>query len=163
MAEDLILSHWHQSIEGLGIVPSEFYAAVETAITTHKVPDVALTRVKQAEGGAFSAQREYLRVRRGEYHFDICGAPFANGSFVSWWLVQEAGCARGCLSVIPVLGWMLLAFLYRETYYKIDTRLMFQGAIHSAVLEVVDALTKAKGLRALEGEERKPTIRKLLG
>src|ERR1051325_3551611 len=110
-----------------------------------------------------SAQRLYLRARRGEYFFDICGAPFADGSFVSWWVVEEPGCMKGCLLGIPVLDALLLVLLFRETYYKVDTRrLMFQDAIHSAVLEVVDGLTKAKGLRELAGDERRPTMQKLM-
>jgi hypothetical protein len=39
---------------------------------------------------------------------------------------------------------------------------MFQDAIHSAVLEVVDALTKANGLRELSPTERQPTMQKLM-
>lgn len=163
MADDVLLSHWHQSIPGLLLVPSEFYEAVSQAILRRNVPGVNLAAHWFAEGAIGSAHRLYLRAKRNEYHFDICGAPFADGSFVSWWLVEETGCARGCLTAIPVLGWMLLALLFRETYYKVDTRLMFQDAIHSAVLEVIDEMTKAKGLRALEGEERKPTVRKLVG
>jgi len=44
----------------------------------------------------------------------------------------------------------------------VDTRLMFQDAIHSAVLEVLDSLTKANGLRPIEGPERQPTMQKLM-
>src|SRR5579859_1235670 len=132
MAEDVLLSHWHQSISGLSIVPSEFYEAVSQAVLRRNVPDVNLAAHYFAEGAIGSAQRLYLRAKRNEYHFDICGAPFADGSFVSWWLVEQAGCARGCLSVIPIFGWMMLTLFFRETYYKVDTRLMFQDAIHSA-------------------------------
>ncbi len=163
MAEDVIRSHWHHSIPGLSIVPTEFYEAVSQAILKKNIPGVKLTSNNFAEGPIGSAQRLYLRAKRNEYHFDICGAPFADGSFVSWWLIEEAGCAKGCLSVIPLLGSMLLALFFRQTYYTIDTRLMFEGAIHDAILQVIDGLTKANGLRMLEGDERKPEMRKLLG
>lgn len=156
MSGPVVLSHWHQSISGLSVVPSEFYEAVGQAIARRNIPGVKITGTYYSEGMIGSAQRLYLRAARGEYYFDICGAPFGDGSFVSWWLVEETGCARGCLLMTPVLGWLLLLLIYRETYYKTDTRLMFQDAIHSAVLEVVDAMTKAKGLRALADEERKP-------
>jgi hypothetical protein len=161
-SEAVVLSHWHQSIEGLSITPSEFYAAVKAAVEARNIPGVWIGKASTAEGAVFSAEREYLRVKRGDYYFDICGAPFANGSFVSYWFTQDEGCLRGCLSIIPILGWMLLVFIFRETFYKVDTRLMFQGAIHSAILEVVDGMMQAKGLRALSAEERKPTITKLL-
>ena len=35
-----------------------------------------------------SAKREYLRMQRGKYAFDICAAPFGNGFFVSWWFTS---------------------------------------------------------------------------
>ncbi len=118
MAEDVLLSHWHQSIPVLSIVPSEFYEAVSQAILKRNVPGVNLAAHYFAEGAIGSAQRLYLRAKRNEYHFDICGAPFADGSFVSWWLVEEAGCARGCLSAIPIREWMLLALCDRSTVFS---------------------------------------------
>ena len=162
MAEPVVHSHWHQSIAGLPISPTEFYEAVGKAIEKRNVPGVKINGTYFSEGGIGSAQRLYLRAKRNEYYFDICGAPFADGSFVSWWLVEDTGCMRGCLMAIPVLGWLLLVLLFRETYYKVDTRLMFQDAIHSAVLEVVDAMTTAKGIRGLTEAERTPTLQKLL-
>ncbi len=162
MSEPVFHSHWHQSFPGLSIVPSEFYEAVAQAIAKRNIPAVKISGQYFAEGGLGSAQRLYLRAQRNEYYFDVCGAPFADGSFVSWWLFEEAGCAKGCLMAIPVIGWLMLAFMYRVTYYKVDTRLMFQDAIHSAVMEVVDGYTNAKGLRALTEEERKPSMEKLL-
>jgi hypothetical protein len=162
VSEPVIHSHWHQSVAGLAIVPSEFYAAVGQAIASRNIPGVRITAKYFSEGAIGSAQRLYLRAQRNEYYFDICGAPFANGSFVSWWLAEDAGCLRGCLLGIPFLGWLLLVLFFRETYYKVDTRLMFQDAIHSAVLEVVDNLTKTNGIRALSEAERKPTMEKLL-
>jgi len=40
MAEQVIHSHWHQSISGPAIVPSEFYEAVGTAIMKRDIPGV---------------------------------------------------------------------------------------------------------------------------
>lgn len=162
MFETVIHSHWHQSISGLAITPTEFYKAVWETAEKRNIPGLHLTHEYHAEGAVGSAQRLYLRIRRNEYYFDICGAPFADGSFVSWWLVEDTGCMRGCLLAIPILGWILLLLVFRETYYKVDTRLMFQDAIHSAVLEVLDGLTKANGLRPIDGPARQPTIQRLM-
>jgi hypothetical protein len=35
------------------------------------------------------ADREYIRVRRGKYLYDICGAPFAKGFFFSSWMAEK--------------------------------------------------------------------------
>jgi hypothetical protein len=45
------------------------------------------------------------------------------------------------------------------TYYVVDTGLMFQQAVHNAVLEVIDQVTSANGVRALSEFERKPTLK----
>lgn len=59
---------------------------------------------------------------------------------------------------LPYVG-PVYEFLFRPiTYYKLDTAAMFQGAVHTAVLEVIDGLTKANGLRALSEDERKPVL-----
>jgi hypothetical protein len=162
MSEPVIHSHWHQSISGLSITPTEFYEAVARAIEAKNIPGIKIEGKYYAEGMIGSAQRLYLRAKRNEYYFDICGAPFADGSFVSWWLAEDTGCMRGCLMALPIIGWLLLVLIYRETYYKVDTRLMFQDAIHSAVLSAVDGFTTAKGLRALSAAERTPTMMKLI-
>jgi hypothetical protein len=137
----------------------EFYAQVEAAIDRRQVPDARQERIHWREGGPLSPKREYLRVRRREHVFDICAAPFGNGFFVSWWL----GEFRGCLAALAEIPWLGL-FLQRlrpVTYYRVDTALMFQESVHHAVLEVVDQLTEAKGLRALTEAERKPILREI--
>jgi hypothetical protein len=64
---------------------------------------------------------------------------------------------------IPVLGWFYAKFFQPPTYYKADTVLMFQSVVHTAVLEVVDSLFTAKGIRALSEQERKPIMREFYG
>jgi hypothetical protein len=147
-----IISHWYHLIEGLQASPKEFYASVEQAIQKRQIPNARTSRVDWREAGPLSAKREYLRVHRHEYIFDVCGAPFGNGFFFSWWL----GEAEGCLGALLPL---MRSFFRRRTYYQIDTALMFQESVHSAVLEVIDGMTSARGIRALSELERKPILR----
>lgn len=207
-----VITHWHQLLEGLAASPMDFYAAVETAVERRQIPGAVRSRVDWHEGGVLSAKREYLRVKRGRHVFDICGAPFGAGFFVSSWLVEPRspygplalvlllvglliaivvsmdalGFVKGLLLLIvgfpalfflvnalsrdiegwddalvamPVVGPFYERIFRPATYYKIDTALMFQSAVHDAVLEVVDGLGRAKGLRALTELERKPTMR----
>ncbi len=209
----IVFSHWYQLIENLQASPMEFYASVEEGIKRRQLPDAKVSRVDWREGGLFSAQREYLRVGRGRNVFDICGAPFGNGFFVSWWLGELpspygplallglgvgifllsgfftmlfgtfaglilaipgipllfwvfarylVGQVEGwddALAAMPLLGGLYVRWFRPATYYRIDTALMFQSAVHQAVLGVVDEMTKAKGLRALSELERKPMLR----
>ncbi|WAC06734.1 MAG: hypothetical protein OS130_10790 [Thermodesulfobacteriota bacterium] len=154
----LVISHWHHLIEGLQDSPQRFYASLEGAISRRQIPGTELSRIDYREGGIFSAKREYFRVRRGEYVFDICAAPFGNSFFVSWWLGELMGCLWGFFAAIPVLGVLMMRAFRPETYYRLDTALMFQELVNSAVLEVVDEITKAKGIRALSEFERKPIL-----
>ena len=61
---------------------------------------------------------------------------------------------------LPLIGSIYNAIFRPDTYYKLDTIDMYQKAVHAAVLEVVDALMSAKGLRALGPEARLPTLGK---
>lgn len=154
----VVLAQWSTLVEGLQWSPKDFYASVEQSIQRRQLPDIFLSRVNYAEGGPFSAKREYLRVTRKDHIFDICGAPFGTGFFFSSWLGERP---RGCLAVlliIPLLNIFVAAFR-RETYYKMDTAMMFQESVHNAVLEVIDGLTTARGMRALSELERKPVMR----
>lgn len=63
---------------------------------------------------------------------------------------------------MPILGSLYDFVFHPPTYYKLDTIDMYQKAVHSAVLEVVDGVMSAKGLRALAPEARQPTMRDFL-
>jgi len=162
VAPESILAQWSSLVEGLQFSPKDFYASVEQTVQLRRLPDISVSRVSYAEGGLFSAKREYLRVERKDHIFDICGAPFGTGFFFSSWLgTRPSGCL-GILLLIPLLNILIRSFK-RETYYKIDTALMFQESVHRAVLEVIDSITSAKGVRALSELERKPVMRNFFG
>ena len=161
-----VVSHWYQRFEGFSIEPKAFYDTLGRAIEKRKIPDSTMNQIECTEGGVFSAKRLYLRVDRKNHYFDICGAPFGNGFFISWWLIQKpAGCLTGCLLSLTPIPWLggfaqvLLNMFSPITYYRVDTELMFQSAVHAAVLEVVDRITEARGIRALSETERKPIMR----
>lgn len=157
----VVISHWYHLIEGLQDSPQRFYALSEEAIKRRTVPDIKISHITYREGGILSAKREYLRIGRKEYLFDICAAPFGNGFFISWWLGEALGFFWRLMLVIPIWGELLWNLSRPATYYRLDTALMFQEMVHSAVLDVVDALTEAKGLRGLSESERKPILREL--
>ena len=106
-----ILQHSPLLIEGLQFSPKEFYAKVEQALVARQVPDIAIERIDWKEGGALSARREYLRIRRERLIFDICAAPFGAGFFVSTWFGRE-----------PLrVAWLVLIFLAVSSVLFVDT------------------------------------------
>jgi hypothetical protein len=86
---------------------------------------------------------------------------------IDCWLV--ALCARlgwddpeAAIMAVPLLGWIYEHEFAPQTYYRLDTIMMFRAAVHAVVLETIDGLMTAKGLRALTEDERKPVFQKLL-
>jgi hypothetical protein len=61
---------------------------------------------------------------------------------------------------VPIVGWIYERIFAPATYYAIDTALMFQDAVHNAVMEVIDCVTANKGVRALTEAERKPIMKR---
>jgi len=161
-----VLSHWHKLFEGFQASPEQIYSQMEQAIERRKIPDVKISRISYPEAGALSARREYLRVQRMDYIFDICAAPFGTGFFVSWWLGEPRRLLRLIIWILlilflPIVGLIIVIFWWislRETYYRLDTALMFQDSVHSAVLEIIDQATEGKGIRAMSELERKPIL-----
>jgi hypothetical protein len=68
---------------------------------------------------------------------------------------------EAAIMAVPFLGAFYQRIFAPETYYRIDTMLMFQSAVQAAVLEVIDGLTTQKGLRRLGDDERKPIFHNL--
>jgi len=174
-----VLSHWHRLFEGFQESPQRIYGLLEEAINKREIPDVNISRISYPEAGALSAGREYFRVQRREHIFDVCVAPFGTGFFISWWLGETRKfswlLAVILVAVITGIGlaiklpwWLPLGIgltivglwklSLRPTYYRLDTALMFQDSVHSAVLEVIGQATEGKGLRTLSEVEKKPIM-----
>lgn len=154
-----IISHWNQMIPGLEQSSLEFYQMVEQGLADLHLKNVRLERIKLSEGGIFSAKREYLQIRRDNQVFHVCAAPFGPSFFISWWLGSVETGLWALIGRWPVVGLLIQRFLRPMTYFKIDTALMFQSLTHGAVLEALDGLTAAKGIRQLNADERKPVMR----
>lgn len=74
-------------------------------------------------------------------------------------LVRNGTMADAVARSVPLVGNIYVAMFKPDTYFRIDSMEMFQKAAHNAVLDVIDAMTNEKGLRALTESERKPTMR----
>src|SRR5580658_4329801 len=103
---DSALGHWSKLFPGLRVAPLEFYARVEAVVLRRAIPDTVVERVEYREGGAFSGIRQYLRVRRRREVFDICGAPFGNDFFFSWWFAEVRPTLPSIVSILIILGYL---------------------------------------------------------
>lgn len=84
-------------------------------------------------------------------------------AFVGWLLrtgrLQLEHQLEEFLLGLTVIGPIWDRFWRPITYFEIDTASMFLSATHQAVLDVVDEVTKMKGLEPLSDAERKPVMR----
>jgi hypothetical protein len=60
---------------------------------------------------------------------------------------------------MPIFGWLYERLFSPNTYYKMDTALLFQESVRHAVQEVIDQMISEKGIRALTDVEKKPIMR----
>ena len=147
-------SHWEHSFNNLQFSSMEFYKLVEDSIRKHEIPSVTFSRVTHFQAGIFSSKREYLRVSRDEYIFDICAAPFGKDFFVSWWLGESL---RSVLARIPFINTLIGKNSKIKSFYQQDTEAMFRASVTQGLMEAIDGMTTLKGIRALSEMERQST------
>jgi hypothetical protein len=78
-----VIQYWYVLFDNFETPASEFYQAIEHDLVARELTGMEISRVEYAEGGALSARREYLRMRRERLIFDICAAPFGTAWFFS--------------------------------------------------------------------------------
>lgn len=149
----VVLSHWHHGFAHFEYAPLEFYASTKAAIQTYQIPEVDFDEIIHFEEGILGGSRKYLQVKRRNYYFDICAAPFGTGFYVSWYLVEKRGFVKEFLRRWPFIA----SLIDMKTYYQIDTEMMFKEYVHMGLMEAIDEMTTAKGLRALSESERQIT------
>ncbi|PKO18700.1 hypothetical protein CVU37_04760 [candidate division BRC1 bacterium HGW-BRC1-1] len=117
------LGNWHKLFSDFETSPTAFYNTVEKAVEKRQIPDAATSTVEWRESGLTSAKRQYLRIERGPYVFDICAAPFGSGFFFSWWFAKK--CPSPIKSLIAIILMVLFVLILpqyligRETLFSI--------------------------------------------
>ncbi len=100
--------------------------------------------------------------------FGILLAPiyFVGGLVLIFFLLRQA--AQGGLAGFdsflmkaPVFGTIYEKYFRPLTYYRLDLIQAYHSAVHAALMEAIDEVTKAKGMRPLSEEERKPVMKDL--
>jgi hypothetical protein len=156
-----IISRWNTMVQHMQQSSNDFYQEVERLIASHNLKDVKLERVNIAEGGLFSSKREYLQVRRQDFVFHVCAAPYGNGFFVSWWFGTVEKGFVAWLKNLPYVGMLFTAVVTPLTYYRIDTANMFNAITSGAVEDTLDSVMAKQQIKALTYEQKKPMMREL--
>jgi hypothetical protein len=117
-----VLSHWYTLVDDFQYSTADFYAEIEKELTAREVPRLTISRVEYLEGSVFSDKREYLRLARERYAFDVCAAPFGRIYFFSLRLVEIKRSPVVLVVIVAALLGSLLfglksCFSNRYSYY----------------------------------------------
>lgn len=107
-----VRSHWHHRCEGITVPVDPFYQLVMERLAQKQIPDARIEKVLWREGGIISPAREYLRIGLGKHIFDVCTAPFGNGTFFSCWSAEKKPSGIwGLLALILLVGLGFVTFV----------------------------------------------------
>lgn len=62
------------------------------------------------------------------------------------------------LYLMPLLGAIYESWFHPLTYFREDQNNMYREAVHRAVLETIDSISKEKGIKPLTEDEKKPVV-----
>ncbi len=148
-----VISHWSHNFQSFTLSADEFYTAAQDIIASHKMPNTKIVRVVHKEGGLFSSNREYLRIKHANLVFDVCAAPFGKDFFISWWLYETEGTATNLLKGTKI-GSFLKSRETSKTFYQVDREEMFRSCVHECILAAIIKVTEGKAEWGLNKEEK---------
>ncbi|MBN9483121.1 MAG: hypothetical protein BGO70_01125 [Bacteroidetes bacterium 43-93] len=137
---------WQNFYDGLSISASDFYNKVKEGLEQRNIPNLSYAKESFLESHIFSSKRQYMRIIRAEYVFYVCAAPFGTGTFISEWVCIKT---EGRINRIPIISKLAGKDRTDKSFYQIDTESMTRMAIHFTVLDVLNSLTTASGVRGL--------------
>ncbi|MEP7108670.1 MAG: hypothetical protein ABI760_11825 [Ferruginibacter sp.] len=149
-----VRGHWQHYFDNLKFSSQEFYQTIEATVKAKQVPKLHTSRISYGEGGILYDNREYLRISRYKVVFDVCAAPFGQGFFISSWRGDLPDMWILIISALPFIGKSMANTLSKKTYYQEDTEAMFASLVHQSILEAIDEVTNAHGIRQLSELER---------
>lgn len=137
---------WQHFYDGFAFSANDFYAKVKAGLEERKITNISVTTESFLESHIFSDKREYLKITRAEYVFYLCAAPYGTGTFVSEWLCVKR---EGNINRIPIVSKLMGKDRNDKSFYQIDTEAMTRMAIHSTMIDVLNTMTTASGVRGL--------------
>ena len=164
----MIIGRWQQLVDGLDYSTNDFYNKLEAQFNRRNVPDLQMGRVVFRQKGHFSDRREYLRLIRNEFIFDICACPMGDKAFfVSYWhgflrFKGVEGWLTRLLLMVPVIGYFLEKTLIPNSYHYTDSTDMFQELAHLVVIGTVNEVSTDASLPPLTKDQQKPVLKNLL-
>lgn len=153
---------WLRVIHDLKLKSGDLYDAVAEKLHERKVPGHRCNTVKLLQRGWFSPRRSHLRVSRGEFRFDLYGAPFGTDFSVAWRSYAKTPIFERTARSIPFVWHLLEMLFFKHTPYYQDQGSLFQEAVHKAVRESIEEALSDQGLHALIESQFEPSLEREL-
>jgi hypothetical protein len=120
---------------------------------------VAGVLIHRGMGESQEGQTAIQALGQGCSGIILLGSLFFAGFFGLGLLVRHGnfGAEPAVLSM-PITGFFYALFFRPMTYFNEDTALMFRESVHHAVMEAIDQVTSAQGVRGLSEDARKITF-----
>lgn len=154
-----VIGNWSHLFENMTQDPTKFYVMLKEILEEKEIPELVTGSKNIKQGGLLSYQRLYFVVSRGDFIFHICAAPWGKGFFFSWWARKRLSSFDSTISKIPFVGKSIVKARQSKSYYESDTDTMFRTSVQQAVLQAIDRITEANGIRGLSELERKPELK----
>lgn len=151
-----IESRWQHYFDKIQYSAQDLYAAIEAELQSREVKGIDISRLKVGETELYSNKREYLRVARGDFMYLFCAAPFGTGYFVSWWFGNPSNMRYVMVAAIPIIGPFLAKYIFKKSYYEMDTDAMFKEVVRLCINKGIEKMTEEKGIRGLTELELAP-------
>jgi hypothetical protein len=151
-----ILARWQARLDNVNCSPLEFFEMVQLSVLEKELPNLSFSQITRNEGGWFSPQRIYLRIRCQKLFFDVSAFIVGDCLIVGWYLHEDASGVADLLAEIPGFGLLMKKTTHAATYYKVDFIEHFQRTVHESILRIIDELSEENGLQYLPDEARQP-------
>jgi hypothetical protein len=146
MTEARVLAHWSHFLDGTSHSSQVFYEELEKALDDRKIPGARVSRFFTAQGGFLGGMREYVRIERNRFTFDICAGPFGKGFFVSWWF------SRASRVLVALISLFVAAVTIGALVYRFGLFGAGAGLVAVPLLFLLIGAAASRGVLPIEDE-----------
>jgi len=131
--------------------PQQFYKAIEQSLFERQIPGLRTKKISRPEGGLFSAQRLYLRIKRKNLVIDVCSFPFGTGQFVSCRSGKAADIRKKFFGEKSIIYTLLDILVYKKTFFRNDQDAIFKKLVNESIGETIGAIQRTQGHKHYKG------------
>lgn len=140
-----IMSHWGLLLD-MQFSTKEFFERLRKRLEDSGVKNISYTNLYLSESVLGLSKRTYLTINYQDYLFFVCGAPFGNYFFTSYWTHFKPTIPEMLIRSIPFIGNSLANLVFSLTYFEYDQCASFRTLLHLHITELIKEMTMEKGI-----------------